>query len=155
MLFKECGTGSTRCNTHLTETLRFSTFQILFVLSSAAELFMQMLWYCCLCAYTPLVLWGKVSFGINSLSQQGYARDQLSCFSCALNFNNPPNSEAQQPAVPKLCWPVDKNQLLTTWNPTGPSWFSREAQPTFSLSWLEDFWSLASFAARPIRPFAL
>lgn len=34
--FKKCGTGSTRHNRHLTETLRISTFKILFVISSAA-----------------------------------------------------------------------------------------------------------------------
>lgn len=59
--------------------------------SQQPEKFMQMLWVPCVCAYTPLALWGKVSFGINSLSQQGYyGSDQLGCSSCALNFNNPP-----------------------------------------------------------------
>ena len=84
--------------------------------SQQPERFMQMFWYCsvCVCVYTPLALQGKVSFGINSLSQEGYTKDQLSCSSCALNFNNPPNTEVQQPGVPKLCWPVDKNQLVTT-----------------------------------------
>lgn len=82
--------------------------------SQQPELLMQMSWYCSMGVYTPLALRGKVSFGINSLSQQGYTKNQFCCLSCVLNFNKPPNSEAQQPGVPKLCWPVDKNQLVTT-----------------------------------------
>lgn len=116
MLFKKCGTGSTRHSTHLTETLRFSTFQILFVLSWAAGAvhgFMQMFWYGCVCVCTPLALWGKVSLGMNSLSQQDYARDRLSWSSCALNFNNPPNSEAQHQRAPSCTgqW------IKTSWSP--------------------------------------
>lgn len=60
--------------------------------------------------YTPLALWGKVSFGIHSLSHKGYAADQLGCSSSALNFNKPLYSGAQQPGVPKPCWAVDTNQ---------------------------------------------
>lgn len=116
---------------------------------------MQMFWYGCVCAYTPLALWGKVSFRINSLSQQGYVRDQLSCSSCALNFNNSPNSEAQHQGVPKLYWPVDKNQLVTTWNPTGLSWYSRQAQPTIQPERSQRFWKLGKFCCKTHTTFSL
>lgn len=65
------------------------------------------------CAYIPLALWGKVSFRINSLHQQGYARDQLSYSSCALNFNNHRNSKHNT----KECPSCTGQWVKSSWSP--------------------------------------
>lgn len=86
------------------------------VLSSGAS---SLIWSCkcsgiAVPVYTSLALQGKVSFGINSLNQQGYAKDWLSCSSCALNFNNPPQTLKHNS---QECSSCAGRWIKTSWSP--------------------------------------